>query len=191
MDADGVLTLNDRPYSHQHAEDHSIEAEQIEPFFQGKFREATVGRADLKELIAEHRDLWHWQGTPEALLERWFKAENNIDQKLLDTLQKLRAAGVKVYLATDQEQYRTAYMRKVMFPGKLDGLFVSCELGLEKKDPEFFRKVHYSLLKDIPSLHPHDILFFDDSQHKVDSALAAGIRAELYTSVDQIRALLP
>jgi putative hydrolase of the HAD superfamily len=190
MDADGVLTLNDRPYSHQHAEEHSIEAEQIEPFFHGRFRQATIGKADLVELIAEHRDLWAWKGEPEALLKKWFDAENNIDQQLLGALQELRHRGAKVYLASDQEKYRAQYMREVMFPGKLDGFFISCDLGLEKKQPEFFKAVIMQLQTEMPDLDLNDVLFFDDSQSKIDSALKAGIRAELYTSRDQVETLV-
>src|SRR5438045_9606340 len=96
MDADGVLIITPKLFSHQHAEENGFEAAQIEPFFHGEFRQATVGKSDLKELIRQHRDLWQWQGEPEALLERWFKAENNIDQELLAPLQNLRQAGVKV-----------------------------------------------------------------------------------------------
>jgi putative hydrolase of the HAD superfamily len=190
MDADGVLTLNDRPYSHQHAEEHSIEAEQIEPFFHGRFRQATIGKADLVELIAQHRDLWAWKGEPEELLRKWFDAENNIDQQLLEMLQELRRRGVKVYLASDQEKYRAQYMREVMFPGKLDGFFISCDLGLEKKQPEFFQAVFTRLKSELPELELPQVLFFDDSQGKVDSARAAGIQAELYTERSQVEKLI-
>jgi putative hydrolase of the HAD superfamily len=186
MDADGVLIRNERLFSHQYAEEQSLEAEQIEPFFHGRFRLATVGKADLKQLIAEHSDLWHWHGTPEELLEKWFKAEDNVDQALLGTLQQLRAAGTKVYLATDQERYRVAYMRQHMFNDKLDGIFVSCELGYEKIQPEFWREV----LGRLPGTNPHDVIFFDDSQSKVDAATAAGLDARLYTDRSQVEALL-
>jgi putative hydrolase of the HAD superfamily len=190
VDADGVLVLNDRPYSHQHAEEHSIEADQIEPFFQGEFRLATVGKADLKKLIAEHRDLWAWEGEAEALLTKWFDAENNIDEKLLSRLQDLRKAGVKVYLASDQEKYRAKYMREVMFPGKLDGFFISCDLGIEKKDPEFFKIALRKLQDEFPGLQPTEVLFLDDGQDKVDSAIAAGISAELFADRRQVEKLL-
>ena len=131
LDADGVLMLNDRPYSHQHAED-------------------------------------------------------NIDQTLLAIARQLRSRGIKVYLATDQEKYRTKYMREVMFPDQLDGMFVSCELGYLKKQPEYFRLV----LDKLPGIDPKDVLFFDDSQDKIDSARAAGINAELYFDHRQIERLL-
>lgn len=155
FDVDGVLIITPKFYSHIHAEEHSIEASQIEPFFHGEFRQATIGKADLKVLLEQHRDLWAWKGTPEQLMERWFKAESNVDQKLMGIIQKLHRAGVKVYLATDQEQYRAAYLRDQLFKGALDGMFVSCELGVRKKTPNFSSWCLPGLPKHCPASSRH------------------------------------
>jgi putative hydrolase of the HAD superfamily len=185
MDADGVLINSGRLFSHQYAQEQGMEAEQIEPFFQGTFQLATIGKADLKELIAEHRDLWKWDGTPEELLHKWFTTEANLDSELIEIIQQLRADGVKVYLASDQEKYRAQYFRDELFAGLLDGFFISCDLGYEKKQPEFFKSILAKLDAD-----PSEVLFFDDSQHKVDSARAAGIQAEVYSDRSQVTQLL-
>jgi putative hydrolase of the HAD superfamily len=190
MDADGVIIRPPRPFSQLHADQRSFEAREIEPFFEGDFRLATVGKADVKELINKHRDLWHWDGTPDELLRRWFEAEHHIDHELLNVLQQIRAAGVPVYLATDQEKYRAAYLRDVMFPGKFDGAFISCEIGYEKTEPEFFIAVLEQLRAKYPAITPADIAFFDDSPAKVESARTLGIAAQFYANRSQIDHIL-
>lgn len=191
FDVDGVLILTPKFYSHQHAEEFSIEASQIEPFFKGEFRLATIGKADLKQLLEEHRDLWAWKGTPEALMERWFEAESNVDHELVAVIQKLRRAGIKCYIATDQEKYRAAYLRDRLFADKFDGMFVSCEIGLEKKDPKFFKVALKQLRHAIPGLTAADVTYFDDSHEKVASAAKSGINAVFYTGREQVAALTP
>jgi putative hydrolase of the HAD superfamily len=186
IDADGVLLINEKIFSHQYAEEQGIEAEQLEPFFHGAFRQATVGKADLKGLIAAHRDLWQWEGTADELMDKWFAAESNVDKKLVAILQSIRAAGTKVYLTTDQEKYRAAYLREKLFEDQLDGFFVSCDLGYEKIQPEFWRAV----LHRLPGIKPSEIIYFDDSLSKVDAARAAGIDARLYTDRTQVEDLL-
>ena len=190
VDADGVLIKPPELFSRAHAIANSFDPDQIEPFFDGEFRQATVGKADLIELIGKHRKLWRWEGEPAELLRIWFEHENKIDQALLASLQQLRQRGVLVYLATDQEKYRAAYMREVMFPGTLEGIFVSCEIGYEKRRPQFFEAVLTELQSKLPNLDAQEIIFFDDSQAKVDSAIRAGLRAELYTGTEQIKRLL-
>jgi FMN phosphatase YigB (HAD superfamily) len=39
-------------------------------------------------------------------------------------------------------------------------------------------------------LKPNDVIFFDDSQSKVDTAKAVGIDARLFEGNDQVRGLL-
>ena len=190
VDVDGVLVVPPRLFSHIYAEENSMGAAQIEPFFHGVFREATIGKADLKELIAENRDVWNWSGDPAALLERWFEAENHIDQTLLAILVKLRQIGILVYLATDQEKYRADYLRRVMFPDDFDGMFVSCELGITKASPKYFEVVLAKLQQQYPDLMAEDVMFIDDREANIESARIAGLRAEVYAGHDQIERLI-
>jgi len=190
FDIDGVLIITPKFYSHIHAEEHSIEASQIEPFFKGEFRQATVGKADLKQLLDKHRELWAWDDPVEELMERWFKAESNVDHQLLALIRQLRANGIRCYIATDQEKYRAAYLRE-LFKGQFDDMFVSCEIGLEKQDPEFFKVALRKLKKTIPDITPGDVTYFDDSPKKVESAAQSGIRSIHYTNRSQVTQLLP
>lgn len=94
------------------------------------------------------------------------------------------------YLVTDQEKYRAEYMKKVMFKDVFDGYFISAELGVTKTDPSFFEKVIAQLQVKYQGLDAQDIIFFDDSQSKVNTACSVGVRGELYKNVAQVKSLI-
>ena len=55
-----------------------------------------------------------------------------------------------------------------------DKIFLSCELGVEKPEPEIFEKVVASI-----GCAPDDILFFDDSEVNCEAARQCGLQAVL------------
>jgi putative hydrolase of the HAD superfamily len=131
--------------------------------------------------------LWRWQGSADALLDQWFAAENVRHEELLAVVVQLRQAGVRCYIATDQEKYRAQYLKNVMFKDDFDGYFVSCDLGVTKIETAFFEKILAALRSELPGLQPADVIFFDDSESKVKTAQVAGLDARLYKSVEQVR----
>ncbi len=144
----------------------------------------------MKESITEKPELWQWNGSTDELLDYWFKTEDVRNEELLKLIRKLKSQGVPCYLATDQEKYRGEYMRNVMFKDLFDGYFISAELGVTKTDPKFFETIVEKLRLIYPSLEPHDIIFFDDSQSKIDTACSVGINGQLYKNINQIKSLL-
>jgi putative hydrolase of the HAD superfamily len=138
-----------------------------------------VGRADLKQEIAGYLLQWGWQRSVDEFLADWFAYETCIDEALLASIQQLRQQGLSCYLATNQEQYRTAYILNEMgFAGRFDGIFSSAHIGYTKHEPAFFAAV----LEALPGAQAQEILFWDDSPGNVAVARAAGIQAELYTN---------
>ncbi|PIR82980.1 hypothetical protein COU19_02860 [Candidatus Kaiserbacteria bacterium CG10_big_fil_rev_8_21_14_0_10_56_12] len=63
-----------------------------------------------------------------------------------------------------------------------DGAFCTCDIGVDKKEKEFYRHILSEL-----DLHPEEVLFFDDSQANVDAANALGIESHLYTGLEMLR----
>ncbi len=55
-----------------------------------------------------------------------------------------------------------------------DKIFLSCELGVEKPEPEIFEKVVAGI-----GCQPADILFFDDSEVNCEAARKCGLQAVL------------
>lgn len=190
FDADGVLVTPPKLFSEQYAERNGLDPASLQPFFLGEFTEATMGKADLKELISKHNDLWHWDGDSQGLLDEWFEAENVIDGELLKVVRETRQSGLPVYLATNQEAYRARYFREVMFPDEFDGMFVSSEIGYLKKHTEYWVEVLRQLQNHWQELEPGQVVYFDDSQDSIEGAKQEGISAHLYEGVNQVRSIL-
>jgi len=177
FDVDGVLA-NGALFS-QHLElDYGITQQMVSPFFQGRFQQCLVGSADLKQELAQHVAQWGWPGSVDEFVDYWFQCEHVINEPLLQVAQQLRQRGLRCYLATDQEKYRTAYILDQMgFADSFDGMFSSAHIGYTKRDQRFFAHI-------LQALHPvkaTEILFWDDTPTKVESARSAGIHAEVYS----------
>ncbi len=190
FDADGVLTLPEEVFSVVYARSHALDPEPFEVFFKNEWQPIVTGKSDLKEHIAAHPELWQWDGSTDELLDYWFKTEDVRNEELLKLIGELGSKGIPCYLATDQEKYRADYMKNEMFKGLFSGYFVSAELGTTKTDPRFFELVLQGLREQHPELQPSEVIFFDDSHSKVDTAKSVGIDARLFETNDQVRDLL-
>ena len=191
FDADGVLTLPEEVFSLVYTRSRGLDIKPFEQFFRNNWPAIVTGKKDLKESIAEKPELWQWDGSAEELLNYWFKTEDVRNDKLLALISELRTKGVPCYLATEQERYRGEYVQNVMFKNQFDGYFITADLGVTKANPKFFEIIIDRLKLTYPSLEPQDIVFFDDSQSKIDTALSLGINAQLYKGVERVQVLLP
>jgi putative hydrolase of the HAD superfamily len=154
-------------------------------FFQTEWSDFVTGKKDLKQHIEDNPDLWKWDKGADELLDYWFTSENVKNEQLIRVVRDVRKFGTKCYIATEQEQYRTDYIRDVMFPHDFDGVFSTAEIGYKKNDPRFFESIIKAL--NVPG---SEIIFFDDSQSKIDAARSLGIQAHLYKSGEQVFAIL-
>jgi putative hydrolase of the HAD superfamily len=162
-----------------------ITPEMTASFFQGPFRDCLVGKADLKQAIALYLPFWGWQGDVDAFLDYWFDVERHVNQPLLDIVKGYREAGIRCYLATNQERYRTEYFTEAMgLAEDFDGIFSSASVGHLKDAPEFFDHVKQQLAP----VRPEEMLLWDDGPANIESALKAGLQAELYEGLEAFRA---
>ncbi|NKZ05882.1 HAD-IA family hydrolase [Actinomadura latina] len=67
---------------------------------------------------------------------------------------------------------------------RFDALVYSCRIGVAKPDPRA-----YEICAERLGVEPADVLFFDDTERNIVAAREAGMRAELFTGPDQVRAL--
>lgn len=190
FDMDGVLTFREQPFSIGYIKKFGINPAPLLNFFATEWRDFVTGKKDLREHIATHPKVWQWNGTPEELMDYWFKSEDNRNEPLMAIIRQLRAKGIKCHIATEQEKYRTAYMLKNTFANEFDGCFSTCDIGYKKSNPEYFKAVIDLLRNDLPSLQPKDIMYLDDDADKLDAAKACSISGELYKSPDQLKHLL-
>ena len=180
FDVDGVLAISEKPFTHYLERDYGIPKENLEPFFNKKvFSNFLIGQIDLKEELAPHLQQWGWHKSVDDFLRYWFVSEHNINELLVEYVQQLRQAGILCYLATNQEQYRTAYILKEMgFADKFDGAFSSGQIGYMKPQVEFFEHIIYK----VNPIQPREIFFWDDLSDNVKAAQRTGIQAEVYTN---------
>jgi len=181
FDLDGVLTLTEEVFSVIYSRSRGYDLAPFTEFFQTEWSDFVTGKKDLKQHIEDNPQFWKWDRSPDELLDFWFKSEDVKNDALIEIIQGMRKNGIKCYIATEQERYRTDYIRNVMFKNDFDGVFSTAEIGFKKKDPRFFENVLESLGVD-----PADLIYFDDSRSKVDAAKATGIQAYLYERPGQV-----
>lgn len=183
FDADGMLVVGDR-FSDQLARDYGISRETTEGFFKNEFQDSLVGRADLKKVLPPYLKEWGWAGSVKEFLDYWFRSGSRADRVLTDYIHTLRQKGIKCYLATNQEKYRTEYFLQQMgFSSLFDGVLASFELGSKKPSRDFFKRV-MGKLQDVDKA---EILFWDDDALNVEGARKFGFQAEVYVGVKQFK----
>ncbi|MEU4607938.1 HAD-IA family hydrolase [Kribbella sp. NPDC023972] len=146
-----------------------------------------VGKGDFRDAVAEVLRRWNSPVPLEDALEpwHWFAAE----PAAVSLIAALRADGVDCHLATNQHAYRRAIMQDERGYGEwFDQTFYSCDLGLAKPDPAYFRAILGAL--EVPA---SSVLFIDDNESNVAGARSVGLHAEVYdleSGVDELIALL-
>ncbi|MFF0342092.1 HAD family hydrolase [Kribbella sp. NPDC004875] len=144
---------------------------------------ALIGKVDFPDALADVLRRWNSTATIEEALEpwSWFVAEPEV----VALIQSLRSAGVGCHLATNQQAYRRALMQDERGYGAwFDQTFYSCDLGLAKPDPEYFRAILRAI--GVPA---SEVLFIDDNEDNVSGALTVGLRAEVYDLAAGVPAL--
>lgn len=176
LDVDGVLLIGD-PWHKELAATHGITDEMLAVFFRNSFQPCLTGQADLKEELAAYLTRWGWPSSVDEFIDYWF-CHYTLNEELLQSVRQLREQGVRCYLATQQERYRTDYLlRTLNFAHLFDGCFSSVDIGYMKSDQRFFATV----LRKLDECAPAEMLFWDDHAGNVAVAREMGIQAEVYS----------
>lgn len=179
FDADGVI-INSGKFSIEYEEKYGVSKDELIPFFKGNFKRCIIGKGDLKELIRPWLIKWKWLGTVEEFLQFWFKAEHQIDERIVSVINQLKLNGKKCYLVTNQEKYRVEYIKNDMGFDKLfNRIFSSSEIGYKKPEKEFYKAVLDEIGKK-DRISSDELLFFDDSEINILSAREKGINSHVY-----------
>lgn len=185
FDTDG-MTVNSEMFSVQFNKDYGVPMDNLLPFFKNEFQPCLVGRADLKKEIESYLPKWGWKDSVDKFLNYWFDAENHVDKRIVEAVEKIKKSGIKCYLATNQEKYRTQYLRNEMGFSKIfDEVFSSAEVGYKKPQPEFFEYI----LKEI-ELSKDEVQFWDDTEKNIQGAKEFGFDAQLYQNFEGFAANL-
>lgn len=189
FDTDGVV-INSEIFSVQYQKEYNVSNNEMFPFFKREFQSCIVGKTDLMEAVKPWLPKWKWKGTEKEFLQFWFKAEHNVDERVIKIVKKLRKKRIKCFLATNQEKYRTEYMKSDMrFEKLFDHVFSSSDIGHKKPEKEFYEFI-LNELKNGCEIYPHEIMFFDDSQENVDEAKKLNIESHFYKSFEEFESIV-
>ncbi len=177
FDVDGVvITAREKFFSEQFSEEYKVPLEDVREFFVKDLKPCSLGKADLKENLAPYLPRWKWKGTVDDFLRYWFTNDNELDDQVLDTIDKLQEQDIACYMATCQEKYRMTYLEEGLgLQYVFDGTFCTCNIGFEKSQLEYWEYIFAEL-----GLEPGQIMFFDDKQKNVDFARSLGVDAHFY-----------
>jgi len=188
FDADGVV-IRTEFFSVQYGKKFGLPPEKMLAFFNGIFQNCLIGKADLKKVIKPYLRQWKWDKNVDDFLLYWFKAEDKPDKRVINLVKELRKNAIHCYLATNQEKYRTEYIRNQMGFGKIfNGIFSSAEIGSKKPQQIFYEHIFQELKKH--GFTKDQIMLIDDRSSHVDGAKKAGIDACLYTEFKQLQNLV-
>ena len=182
VDVDGVL-VDGRPEDGRHwltsiEEDLGFTSDALhEHFFAPHWENIVLGRAGLMDHLPAALRKIAPDVSPATFVAYWFEKDARLVEPLLAELSTVRAAGIRVYLATNQEHLRAAHlMEKLRLAEHVDGIFYSAQLGARKPEPAFFAKVQAAV-----GLRGEELLLIDDVRENIDAALAAGWQAFHWT----------
>lgn len=131
-----------------------------------------TGEIDLKPLLEGILRRRGSSAAAEEILEIWYDIVP--DPEVLALVDRVRAAGVRCVLATNQQSYRGGFMQRALgYQEHFDDAFYSCDMGLAKPDPAYFTHIVRRL-----DLTPERALFVDDVPANVAGAREAGLHAD-------------
>lgn len=186
FDADGIIIKAPKMFSQTLAWEYGVSSEKSLPFFHGVFQKCLVGEADLKVEIRPYLESWGVNKNVDDFLSMWFQSENYPDVSMINFVIELKKNGLRCYLATNQEKYRTQYMQDQMGLGKVfDDIYSSADVGFRKPHKDFF----LALLHEI-KLKSDEVLFTDDSEVNVRAAQLLGIKSHLFKNMRDFKVFL-
>lgn len=169
-DADGVLQQVPGSWAHLLADIIGKDAAtalltDVWPVAQEAMRGRVELHRELEALLEQHGVV----DVGDLVREVWGTFDRYEDSRAL--VSEVRGLGLTCHLATNQDQLRTSYMRERLgYDDLFDSSFYSCEVGIAKPDPAYFRHIADDLGHE-----PAQLLFIDDTEDNVRVARELGL----------------
>lgn len=119
-----------------------------------------------------------------AAVEQWQRYRGEVDTEVLDFVREVRAAGIRVGLATNATDLLDADLTALGLADELDVLVNSSTLGVHKPAPEYFQAACEAM-----ATPPARVLFVDDEDWAVRGARSAGLSAHRWGGHADLRYL--
>lgn len=191
LDVDGVV-VNGRPgdrlsWATDIERDLGIDPERLEHhFFRPHWPDVVAGRKQLVEVLNDCLPVLEAPVSAEDFVDYWFARDSGVDDAVLAACDDLRAEGMTIYLATNQEHLRARYLMGTLGLGNhVDGIVYSAAHGVKKPDPAFFRAAERH-----SGFGAEDHVLVDDQAKNVEAAREAGWAALQWTGAQKLTVLL-
>lgn len=119
-----------------------------------------------------------------AAVEQWQRYRGEVDTEVLDFVREVRAAGIRVGLATNATDLLDADLTALGLADELDVVVNSSTLGVHKPAPEYFQAACEAM-----ATPPARVLFVDDEDWAVRGARSAGLSAHRWGGHADLRYL--
>jgi HAD superfamily hydrolase (TIGR01509 family) len=106
---------------------------------------------------------------------------DNLNQDILDLVDKLRTLGYKVGLLSNNTHEKAAMMREKGLDKHFDVFHISAETALVKPEPEAFR-----YLADELGIEIRELVFIDDSEKSLSTSRECEFTPILFESYEQL-----
>lgn len=137
-----------------------------------------TGKEDLAPLVTAVIAKRGLNLTWDDVIKHWCLID--LDERMLELSDRVRAAGVVVAMGTNQNPYRGQYMLdNLPYADHFDALFHSWQIGYAKPDPAFF-----TYIVDALGIRPEEAVFVDDMAANVAGAREAGLHAVHFSRLD-------
>jgi FMN phosphatase YigB (HAD superfamily) len=185
MDCDGPVIKREKYFSQRLLDlGMKLDVQKIQDFFHNEFLLCETGKADLKQELGGRIGAWGWEKPLDELLDFWFSGEAFADPKMTESVKKIKEKGTECYLTTDQEKYRTEYLREVVGLNQyFDRIYSSCDVGFLKRQAEFWNKIY----GDLKEYSKEEILVWDDDNNCIAAAKKFGFNAEHYENFEKFK----
>ena len=186
LDVDGVLVGGPR-WDHALTQDLGIARDDLmRVFFEPMWDDVVKGKRDLLPTLASCLTELPTSVTAEDLVAYWMAKDAQIVEAVLADVRTARKGGMPVYLTTNQEHVRAAYLMDTMGLGdEVDGIIYSAQAGYRKPQPEFF-----VYAKQATGFSPEDMFLVDDRAPNIEAARKSGWRAAHWDGETRLSALL-
>lgn len=178
IDLDGVIIHRKQFFSELLAQNTGLSIqEDILPFFKSDFKDCMLGKKNLRDMLPAWLEKWGWEGDIDSFLKFWFESERDIDESMLLHIRSLREAGIKIYLATDNEINRLNYVLDDLgLRAEFDGVFGSAVVGSKKESLDYWHFVFNAL-----QIEASEVLFIDDDSKNTELAKSLGVNIITYS----------
>lgn len=191
VDVDGVLVCgrpsDGRPWAIALEDDLGVSVADLQrEFFIPYWNEIVIGRWGLADYLKPALAKIAPHLSCDDFMAYWFENDARLNVELLGELRQQRSAGKRVYLATNQEHVRAAYLVEVLGLGRhCDGIYYSAALGCRKPDRAFFEEA--ATLSGFPA---EQLLLVDDTPANITAARASGWNAVLWLEGNSLSRML-